>query len=163
MRWACSAALGIALLACGGAGTGGAGAGGATQPAAKNVPFADVATSQQSNRDLAIVVATSDATQAPIARLFNAAPPSADRALVAAFQGEQRTGGFSIRITKIERSGDELIVRVAVTRPAADAMVTQVITSPAHAVSVLRSDIAGARVAVLIDANGAEMARSDIT
>jgi len=153
----------MALVACGGAGTGGAGAGGAAQSGAKNVPFAEVATSQQSNReDLAIVVATNNATL-PIARAFNASAPPPDRALVAAFQGEQRTGGFSIHITKIELSGDQLLVRAAFTRPAADAMVIQVITSPAHVVSVLKSDIAGARVAVLLDATGAEMARSDIT
>lgn len=95
---------------------------------------------------------------APIAGVPNAPAPSG-RTLVAAFQGSQRTGGYAIRITKITRSDAELDVTATFTRPAAGGIVTQVLTSPAHVVSIATPDAAGARTAVLFDQTGTERAR----
>ncbi len=43
-------------------------------------------------------------------RLFNLVIADPEERFVAAFQGTQRTGGYAIRITAIERDGDRLIV-----------------------------------------------------
>jgi len=94
----------------------------------------------------------------PIAAVPNAPAPGG-RILVAAFQGSQRTGGYAIRITKITRSDGEIDVTATFTRPSAGDIVTQVLTSPAHVVSIAAPDAAGARTAVLFDQSGAERAR----
>ncbi|MDQ3906975.1 MAG: DUF885 family protein, partial [Acidobacteriota bacterium] len=62
----------------------------------------------------------------------------ATRAVVVAYQGEQRTGGYSIEIAEIRRSGTVLAVTVRERRPASGDVTTEVITSPFVAVSVPR-------------------------
>jgi hypothetical protein len=92
----------------------------------------------------------------------NATAPSG-RVLVAVFQGQQNTGGYSVRITAIERSGDQLTVRATFGVPGPGAIVTQVLTSPAHVVSISSVDASGLREAILVDDSGAERARTSIT
>ncbi|HEX8686813.1 MAG TPA: DUF885 family protein [Pyrinomonadaceae bacterium] len=60
------------------------------------------------------------------------------RAVVVAYQGEQPTGGYSVEITDIKRTGTVLAVTVNERRPASGSLTTQVITSPFVAVSIPR-------------------------
>lgn len=139
----------LALAACGGT---------ALSPSgARAVPFTEVLTTQNSAHDggAAIVVGTA------AERTAGAATP-AGRVLVAAHQGEQRTGGYGIRVDRIERDGDRLVVHATLASPAPGSMVTQALTSPAHVVSIAEADLAGARTAILLDASGTEQARFEI-
>jgi hypothetical protein len=67
------------------------------------------------------------------------------RSVVVAYQGQQRTGGYSIAVEEIRRDGTVLAVRVNERRPASGDVTTQVITSPFVAVSIPRA-AAGASV-----------------
>lgn len=58
------------------------------------------------------------------------------QSVLAVFAGEKPTGGYSIRITGIQQQGSSLVVSYSETSPGPDAMVTQVITSPAHLVRI---------------------------
>jgi hypothetical protein len=129
------------------------------------VPFTEVAATAQSRNDSGetIVVGTTDRSRATIARFVPSATTSDGRVLVAAFQGQQNTGGYSIRITAIERRGDQLVVRATFNGPGAGAMVTQVLTSPAHVVSIAAADAIGLREAILQDESGTERARVTTT
>jgi hypothetical protein len=164
LRSASSAALALLLLvSCGGtAGTGGAVS---PSPSARPVAFTEVAATAQARHDGAetLLVGTSDASRATIARRVPSASAPDGRVLVAAFQGQQRTGGHAIRVTAMERRGDQLVVRATFTRPGPDAMVTQVLTSPAHIVSIAAADASGVREVVLVDETGTERARSGTT
>lgn len=159
MRWACSSGvLALALVACGGTAL-------APSPSlVRNVPFSEVAASQHANHDggAEVLVGSSTATRDEILRRVNTAKTPSSGVLVGVFQGEQRTGGHAVQIIKIERSGAQLVVTATFTVPPADGFVTQVITSPAHLVSITTGDLAGAKTAVLVDASGAERARVSI-
>jgi len=54
--------------------------------------------------------------------------------VIAAFMGEQRTGGYSIEIKKIKDSGKEIIVHIKEKAPAKGAITTMVLTQPYHVV-----------------------------
>lgn len=56
--------------------------------------------------------------------------------VVGIFLGSRPTGGYSVEVIKVESIGSELVVTYSEQRPAADAMVTQALTSPAHLVRV---------------------------
>ena len=60
------------------------------------------------------------------------------RAVVVAYQGQQATGGYSVEITGIRRTGTVLAVTVSERRPASGSLTTQALTSPFVAVSVPR-------------------------
>ncbi|HZT60607.1 MAG TPA: DUF885 family protein [Pyrinomonadaceae bacterium] len=60
------------------------------------------------------------------------------RAVVVAYQGQQRTGGYSVEIAGIKRTGIVLAVSVNERRPASGDVTAQVITSPFVAVSIPR-------------------------
>ncbi|MFN2416625.1 MAG: DUF885 family protein [Pyrinomonadaceae bacterium] len=60
------------------------------------------------------------------------------RAVVVAYQGQQPTGGYSVEITGIRRTGTVLAITVNERRPASGSLTTQVITSPFAAVSIPR-------------------------
>ncbi len=143
------------------------GSGGAVSPtpSTRSVAFTEVAATSQGRHDsgATLVVGTSDASRATIARLIPSAATPDGRVLVAAFQGQQNTGGYSIRVTAIERSGDQLVVRATFSSPGPGVIVTQVLTSPAHVVSIASADAAGLREAILIDGSGAERARINTT
>jgi len=57
---------------------------------------------------------------------------------VVAYQGQKPTGGYSIEITGIKRTGTVLAVTVSERRPASGSLTTQALTSPFVAVSIPR-------------------------
>ncbi|HEY9839983.1 MAG: protease complex subunit PrcB family protein [Candidatus Sericytochromatia bacterium] len=66
-------------------------------------------------------------------------PPTVDfnsQSVLAVFAGEKPTGGFTATITSVKQLNKTLTVTYKVTAPAPDAIVTQVITYPAHIVSI---------------------------
>jgi PrcB C-terminal len=150
------------LASCGATGSGGAVS---PTPSSRSVAFTEVATTAQAHDDSGptVIVGTSDASRAAIARLVPGASASAGRVMVAAFQGQQYTGGYSVHITAIERRGDQLVVRATFARPGPGAIVTQVLAAPAHVVSIAAADATGLREAVLLDESGTEVARVTIT
>jgi hypothetical protein len=54
--------------------------------------------------------------------------------VVGVFLGMRPTGGHSVTITAVDLKGDELVVTYREETPAANAMVTQALTSPVHLV-----------------------------
>lgn len=56
--------------------------------------------------------------------------------VIAAFMGEQKTGGYSIEIKKIKDSGKEIIVYIKERAPAKGAITTMILTQPYHVVKV---------------------------
>src|SRR5205085_8811254 len=60
------------------------------------------------------------------------------RAVVVAYQGRQATGGYSVEIAGIKRTGTVLAITVSERRPASGSFTTQVLTSPFVAVSIPR-------------------------
>lgn len=146
----------------GGAVGGGAGQGGAVP---KNVTFTEITYVAYGRHDSgpAIVVGTNDHWRATLARLIDGASVPAGRVAVAAFQGEQRSGGYSIHVERIERSGDQLIVHAKFAEPAPGSMNTMALTSPVHVVSIAAADAAGLKEAVLLDGTGAERAKATLT
>jgi hypothetical protein len=129
------------------AGRGGAasdGAGGQAEEA-KPVEFSLLATGQMSAREggRAVELITDDAAWRRAWEVVGAGRPLPDvsfdtRAVVVAYQGQQSTGGYSIEITGIKRTGTVLAVTVSERRPASGSLTTQVITSPFVAVSIPR-------------------------
>lgn len=144
-----------------------AGSGGAVSPtpSTRSVAFIEVGATGQASHDsgATLVVGVSDASRAIIARLLANVAIPADRVLIGAFQGQQRTGGYAIRVTAIERRGDQLVVSATFTEPKPDAIVTQALTSPAHVVSIAAADATGLREAILVDGAGSQRARINIT
>ena len=84
------------------------------------------------------------------------------RLYIAAFAGSQRTGGYDIRVVRIDRAGDTLTVRAIFSSPAPDALTIQLLTSPAHLVSIDRPAALGALDVVLVDQSAAERARGTV-
>lgn len=110
-----------------------------------------------------LIVGTSDGARARVASLQPGLTPPEGVGLVAVFQGQQRTGGFAIRVTRIERDGDRLVVRAIFASPLPNAIVSQALSSPVHIVSISASALSGVREAVLLDDSGAERARAGLT
>lgn len=75
---------------------------------------------------------------------------------ITAYQGEQSSGGYTIRIERITRAGTELRVQARFTEPAPGSFNTMALTSPAHTVVVDET----ADLVVLYDASGVERARA---
>lgn len=66
-------------------------------------------------------------------------PPVVDlsaRTVVAVFLGSRSTGGYAVEITGTRQQGPALVVQWRERRPAPDQVSAQVITSPAHIVSI---------------------------
>jgi hypothetical protein len=173
-RSASSAALALFLLvSCGSTvgsggavGSGGVPSGGTTGgTVSTNVTFTEVTSLGYGRHDSgpAIVVGINDQWRATLARLVDGASVPAARVAVAAFQGEQMSGGYSIEIERIERSGDQLVVHAKFGEPAPGSMNTMALTSPVHVVSIAATDAAGLKAAVLLDSTGAERARATLT
>ncbi len=77
--------------------------------------------------------------------------------------GEQRTGGYEIRVDKIMVAASVLTVSVKRTAPPPGGVVIQVITYPADAVRVKRSDLpAGDLRVVFQDVGGQKLAETEI-
>jgi protease stability complex PrcB-like protein len=148
--------LALVLVSCGGSA-----APGATYP--QDVRFEDHGSVSQSGIEQstpAIAVAVDAEAKVELARLATAKRPVPDgRIAIAVFQGQQRTGGYSVRVEKMTlRTATTLEVRAVFTAPATDAIVTQVLTSPAHIVSVAQVDVTGVDRVVLVDASGKQQA-----
>ena len=154
-------------MSCGGtAGSGGRVSGGGTGNATpRNVTFAELAYVAYGRHDSgpAIVVGTNDHWRATLARLVEGTSVPAGRVAVAAFQGEQSSGGYSIHVERIERNGDQLIVHAKFGEPAPGSMNTMALTSPVHVVSIAAADAAGLSEAVLVDQTGTERAKATLT
>lgn len=131
----------------------------------RNVTFTEITYVAYGRHDSgpAIVVGTDDQWRATLTRLVDGAEVPAGRVAVAAFQGEQISGGFSIQIERIERSGDQLLVHAKFSEPAPGSMNTMALTSPVHVVSIAASDASGLTAAVLLDGTGAERAKATLT
>lgn len=140
-------------------------AGGVGRTTARTVAFTDVASAATSRHagGPALIVGTSDGARARIAALRPNLTLPDGVVLVAAFQGQQRTRGFAIRVTRIERDGDRLVVRAIFASPLDNATVIQALSSPVHIVSIAISDASGVREAVLLDDTGTERARASPT
>ena len=131
----------------------------------RNVTFTEVTYVAYGRHDSgpAIVVGTNDQSRATLTRLVDGVSVPDGRVAVAAFQGQQTSGGFSILIERIERSGDQLLVHAKFSEPAPGSMNTMALTSPVHVVSIAASDAAGLKDAVLLDQTGTERARINTT
>lgn len=111
----------------------------------------------------AVVVGTNDQWRATLARLVDGASVPAGRVAVAAFQGQQMSGGYSIHIERIERLGDQLVVHAKFSEPAPGSMNTMALTSPVHVVSIAAADATGLKDVVLLDGTSTERARATLT
>jgi hypothetical protein len=131
----------------------------------RNVTFTEVTYVAYGRHDSgpAIVVGTNDQWRATLTRLVDGAKIPDGRVAVAAFQGQQTSGGFSIHIERIERSGDQLLVYAKFSEPAPGSMNTMALTSPVQVVSIAAADAAGLREAILVDGAGAQRARINTT
>lgn len=148
--------LALFLASCGGAA-----APGATYP--QDVSFEDHGSLSQSGIEQetpAIAVAVDAEAKVELTALATIEKPVPEgRIAIAVFQGQQRTGGYSVKVDKVtRRTATTLEVRAVFTAPAADAIVIQVLTSPAHIVSVASADVSGVDRVVLIDAAGEQRA-----
>lgn len=56
--------------------------------------------------------------------------------VIATFMGEQKTGGYSVEIKKIEDSEKEIIVYIKESAPAKGTITTMLLTQPYHVVEV---------------------------
>jgi hypothetical protein len=129
---------------------------------AQSIPFTDHGMTQQSRHDGGpAIVVTADLANTGLAQLV--ASPSAGRIYIAAFQGARSTGGYAIQIERVERAGDRLTVHAALTVPPPGSLTIQVLTSPAHLVSIDRQSVAGVREAIVVDRAGTEIARTTVT
>src|SRR5215204_7773172 len=112
---------------------------------AKPVEFSLLATGTMSTREggRAVELITDGAGWRRAWEVIGAGRPLPDvsfdtRAVVVAYQGQQRTGGYSIEITDIKRTGTVLATTVSERRPASGSFTTQALTSPFVAVSIPR-------------------------
>jgi hypothetical protein len=127
---------------------------------AQAIPFTDHGSTQQSGFDGgARVVAATDPGATGLGQLVS---EDVTRLYVAVFAGSQRTGGYDIRVARIERAGSTITVRATFVTPAPGALTIQVLTSPAQLVSIERQSAASARDVVLVDQSGAERARGTV-
>jgi hypothetical protein len=148
-------ALAVVLAAA----CGGAGSVGGVSP--QSIPFTDHGLTQQAGHGGGprIAVGTTPAETG----LGQVAPAAqAGRLYVGVYAGQQRTGGYGVRVDRIERDGDRLVVRATFIAPAPDALTIQVLTSPAQLVSIERQGVVGVRDAVLVDHTGTERARTTV-
>jgi len=162
-RSASSVVLAILVTACGTAAAPGPSA--SATASTRTITFTNVAATSNSRQDggTTLVVGTTDQRSELIRSLVpTLVAPVGGQALIAAFEGQQQTGGYSIAITRIDRDGDQVIVHATFVEPPAGSFVTEVLTSPAYVVSVSTTDLAGARIALLIDDAGTERARATL-
>ena len=78
-----------------------------------------------------------------------------DRWTLTVYQGEQKTGGYSIAVERLTSRGSSLDVNARFTVPARDATVTDALTSPATSVDLSFAP----DLIVLFDQDGRERAR----
>ncbi|HEY9838969.1 MAG: protease complex subunit PrcB family protein [Candidatus Sericytochromatia bacterium] len=61
--------------------------------------------------------------------------------VVAAFMGEQPSGGYALTIQEVAEEAGHLKVRVLKSRPSPEQMVIQMLTAPAHLLAIPRRDL----------------------
>ena len=61
--------------------------------------------------------------------------------IIAVFMGEQRTGGYSINITRIIKEEEGIVVEVEEKHPHPDSLVTMTLTQPYHIVIIEKSHL----------------------
>ena len=87
-----------------------------------------------------LVLATSPEDWQKLSSVFGAQTPAwpdeSDRWMLVAALGQKRTGGYGIGFSESVMEGRKLVVRVSVSSPASDAMVTQALTTPCLVVEV---------------------------
>lgn len=125
-----------------------------------SIPFTEQGSTQQSGHDGPPRIAAG--TDPAAVGLGELGPPDDGRLYIAAFAGSQRTGGYGIRVVQVHRAHDTLTVRAMFASPAPGALAIQVLTSPAHLVSIDRRAASGARDVVLVDQSAAERARGTV-
>ncbi|MEK6225753.1 MAG: protease complex subunit PrcB family protein [Chloroflexota bacterium] len=125
-----------------------------------NIPFTEHGSTQQSAYDGGPRVAV--ATDPAGLGLGELAARDDGRLYIAVFAGSQRTGGYGIRVLRVDRAGDTLTVRAMFSSPVPGALTIQVLTSPAHLVSIDRRSAASARDVALVDQSAAERARGAV-
>jgi hypothetical protein len=110
------------------------------------VPVTTVARSDMSALESAReAVAQSEAEWAEIWKMHEPARPAprvdfAAVTVVAVFLGSRPTAGYAVEIVAAKIEGGELVVEYEERRPAPGTMTAQVLTSPAHIVSVPKHD-----------------------
>src|SRR6266550_9003590 len=127
----------------------------------QSVPFNDHGTTQQSGNDGGPRIAVAN-DAGPIGLGPLAQASQGGRLYVGVFAGTQRTGGYSVSVDRIERTGDSIVVHATFSGPAPGALTIQVITSPAQLVSIDQQSASGVRTAVLVDQSGTERARATV-
>lgn len=85
--------------------------------------------------------------------------PRGGRVRITVRAGDRPTGGHTIAVSRIARSGPDLVIVCAITGPVPGAIVTQVLTSPAQTVTVDEIAVRGVRSATLLDQASRELAR----
>ncbi len=121
------------------------------------VPFVDHGKTQQSANDDGPKLALSrDVQGTGLGELAADAPGG--RLFIAVFAGAKRTGGFAVEVERVAREGDRLEIHARFAEPPKNALVTQVLTSPAQLVSIDRREASGVRAAILTDSSGVERA-----
>ena len=123
-----------------------------------SIPFTEHGSTQQSANDGASRIAVG--TDPAGLGLGELASRDEGRLYIAVFAGSQRTGGYGIRVLRVDRAADALTVHAMFSSPAPNAFTIQVLTSPAHLVSIDRQSAASARDVILVDQSAAERARS---
>ena len=123
-----------------------------------SIPFTEHGSTQQSAYDGASRIAVG--TDPAGLGLGELASRDEGRLYIAVFAGSQRTGGYGIRVLRVDRAADALTVHAMFSSPAPNAFTIQVLTSPAHLVSIDRQSAASARDVILVDQSAAERARS---
>jgi hypothetical protein len=83
-------------------------------------------------------------------------PDSGEGTYVAAYWGEQPTGGYSVAVQSARLQGDRVMVRLFLREPPPDAIVTQALTYP-YAVAVVRDLDPRGRHFSFTDRNGREL------
>jgi len=143
--WALSFAV-LSLAACG---SGQKKGGDADAAVATPIPMLAQQHGQQSALTLPAVKHITSAGQFDALGLEGAEPAAFDNQdVVLVALGQQNTGGHWVRITGLQRVGDNVYVQATVNRPGEDAATTQALTQPYCLVSTpklgdvtLRSDI----------------------
>ncbi len=125
-----------------------------------SIPFTEHGSTQQSAYDGASRIAVG--TDPAGLGLGELATREDGRLYLAVFAGSQRTGGYGIRVLRVDRAADTLTVHAMFSSPAPNAFTIQVLTSPAHLVSIDRQSAASAHDIVLIDQSAAERARGTV-
>lgn len=71
--------------------------------------------------------------------------------LIGVFLGECSTGGYHVRIDRVNKQRGQLIVHTRIQRPGPKDMVIMVITYPGHVVSIPKRALHGVDVVVFLD------------